>query len=264
MDIAGKVFVVTGAGDGIGQQVALALLSSGAHVAGVDRSEQGLQRTAELAAAGPRWSAHTLDITDTEAVSALPAAVVEHHGQVDGLVHVAGIIQRFAPVSELSIAEMERVFAVNFWGTVSLSKAFLPLLVTRPEAALLNVSSMGGLVPVPGQGAYGASKAAVKLFTETLQAELRGSRVKVTVVFPGAVGTNITANSGVEAPKVTGEQLPKVTSSVDAGRLIVDAIERGTPRLLIGGDARMLDRMARIMPTRAIGIVADRMKALLG
>jgi short-subunit dehydrogenase len=125
---------------------------------------------------------------------------------------------------------------------------------------------MGALVPVPGQSAYGASKAAVKLFTEGLAAELRGTSVAVTVVFPGAVGTDIARHSGVTVPMSASASAASTsaTSPAEAARQIVDAIEKGTPRVRIGKDARMLDRMARLMPTRAIGIVADRMKALLG
>ena len=120
------------------------------------------------------------------------------HGQVDGLLNVAGIIQRFVKLQELEFDEIERVMNVNFWGVVNMTKAFLPELLARPTAAVLTVSSMGGFLPVPGQAAYGASKAAVKLFTEALYAETRGTNLSVTVVFPGGVGTNITANSGVE------------------------------------------------------------------
>ncbi len=126
---------------------------------------------------------------------------------------------------------------------------------------------MGGLVPVPGQGAYGASKAAVKLLTETLYAELRGTSVVVTVVFPGGIGTNITANSGVEVPgggHVRAGKLPKVTPVEDAGAAICEAIEKGTFRLLIGGDVKAIDKLARFSPQRAIVTIADQMKKLLG
>lgn len=107
------------------------------------------------------------------------------HAAVDGLVNVAGIIHRFVPIRDLSVEEIERVVAVNFWGTVYMCKAFLPLLEARPEATLINASSMGALIPFPGQSAYGASKAAVKLFTEGLIAELRGSTIRTAVVSPG-------------------------------------------------------------------------------
>jgi short-subunit dehydrogenase len=165
----------------------------------------------------------------------------------------------------LSVEEIERVVAVNFCGTVYMCKAFLPLLEARPEASLVNVSSMGALIPFPGQSAYGASKAAVKLFSEGLIAELRGSTIRPAVVFPGAVGTNMPVNSGVEIPSPTGAsgRQPKTTAPEDAGRQIADVIEKGIQRWRIGGDARMMDRFSRVMPLRSIGLIADRMKKML-
>lgn len=265
MQIRDRVFVVTGAGSGIGREVVLELVARGASVAAVDLRPEPLAETVRLAGAAPeRISTHVVDVSDRAAVEALPGAVVAAHGRVDGLLHIAGIIQRFVPVSELSIEEIERVMNVNFWGTVLMDKAFLPLLLERPHAALLNVASMGALVPVPGQAAYGASKGAVKLLTEGLYAELQGTNVAVTVVFPGGVGTNITENSGVAAPTVRGGKAPKVTSAPDAAKQIVDAVASGRFRVIIGSDARMLDRISRISPRRAITMVAERMKALLG
>jgi NAD(P)-dependent dehydrogenase (short-subunit alcohol dehydrogenase family) len=266
MDVAGRVFVVTGGGNGIGREVVLELLRRGARVAAVDLSAEGLAETARLAAAPEgRLSTHELSVADRAAVEALPEAVIAAHGQVDGLLNIAGIIQRFVKVADLSIEEIERVMAVNFWGTLYTTKTFLPHLLARPQASLLNVSSMGGLVPVPGQGAYGASKGAVKLLTECLYAELRDTNVAVTVVFPGGVGTDITGNSGVDAPVVQGGgKTPKVTAPDAAGRKIVDAVADGTFRVLIGSDATMLDRLSRVAPTRAITTVADQMRKLLG
>lgn len=267
MEIAGKVFVVTGGGNGIGREVVLALLAQGAKVAAVDLSEAGLTETASLAAAGDRLSTHALDITDRKAVEKLPAAVEKALGPVDGLVNVAGIIHRFAPISELSIEDIERVMNVNFWGTVNTVKTFLPGLQARPAASLVDVSSMGALAPFPGQTAYGASKAAVKLFTEGLYAELRGSNVAVTVVFPGAVLTNITGNSGVQmtaAMEAAAAANTRGTTAASAGAQIVEAIEKGSYKVRIGGDAKMLDRMSRLMPQRSTGIIADQMKKMLG
>jgi short-subunit dehydrogenase len=265
MKIPGRVFVVTGGGNGIGREVVLGLLARGGRVAAVDLSERGLAETAELAqTAGARLTTHVVDITDRAAVEKLPGEVAATHGQIDGLLNVAGIVQRFASVQQLADDEIERVMNVNFWGVVHMTRAFLPGLMERREASLVNVSSMGALVPVPGQSAYGASKAAVKLLTEGLYAELRGTSVAVTVVFPGAVGTNIVANSGISAPVVTGGAAPKVTSAVEAARQIIRAVEAGTFRVRIGGDARMLDRLSRLAPRRATVLVADRMKSLLG
>ena len=265
MRIADRVFVVSGAGSGIGREVVRDLLGRGARVAAVDLNEPGLQQLAGEMRAGDRLSTHALNVTDAAAVALLPDVVVAAHGTVDGLLSIAGIIQLFEPVTALPRDVAERVMNVNFWGTYNLDTAFLPLLVQRPEASLLNVASMGALAPVPGQGVYGASKAAVKLLTECLYAELRDSHVAVTLVIPGGVGTNITANSGVEAPKLAaGGKAPKVTAADDAARQIVEAVEKGSFRVLIGSDARMLDRLARVSPVRAITTIADRMKALLG
>ena len=265
MEISGKVFVVTGGGNGIGREVVLALLAKGARVAALDLSETGLAETAQLAAAGDRLTTHVVNIADRKAVEKLPSAVTKAHGAVDGLVNVAGIIHRFAPVSELSFDEIERVVNVNFWGTVNTVKTFLPDLVARPAASLVNVSSMGALVPFPGQSAYGASKAAVKLLTEGLYAELRGTGVAVTVVFPGAVRTNITGNSGVQLPgSMSAESAgAQGTTAASAGEQIVRAIEKGSYKVRIGGDARMLDRLSRLMPQRATAIIADQMAKML-
>jgi NAD(P)-dependent dehydrogenase (short-subunit alcohol dehydrogenase family) len=265
MRIAERVFVTTGGGNGIGREVVLALLARGARVAAVDISPIGLKETAELAGTD-RLTTHTVDITDRAAVSALPDQVVAAHGQVDGVLNVAGIVQPFIRVRDLSFEQIERVMAVNFWGVVHMCKAFLPVLLSRPEASLLNVSSMGALAPVPGQTAYGASKAAVKLLTEGLYAELRGTSVAVTVVFPGGVGTNIMANSGVDMGRINPEAAAaasKLTTAADAGRQIVDALAKGRYRVRIGSDARMLDRLSRLMPQRATVMIANRMKSLL-
>ncbi|MCQ6271440.1 SDR family NAD(P)-dependent oxidoreductase [Pseudarthrobacter sp. R1] len=269
MNLENKVFVVTGAGNGIGREVALELLRRGGHVAAVDLSPKGLAETASLAGAPTSGlSLHAMNITERGAVEALPARVLEEHSQIDGLVNVAGVIHRFVPIKELSVEEIERVMSVNFWGTLYMVKAFLPELLQRPAASLVNVSSMGGLVPSPGQGAYGASKAAVKLFTETLYAELRDTNIKVTCVFPGSVGTDILSNSGVtlDTSKIAAPngKAPKMTSPQDAGGQIVNAIASGAVRVLIGTDARGVDRLGRLSPTRAIEIVADRVKVLIG
>jgi NAD(P)-dependent dehydrogenase (short-subunit alcohol dehydrogenase family) len=267
MRITDKVFVVTGGGNGIGREVVLGLLARGGRVAALDVSEEGLAATAALAPAGTaRLTTHVVDITDRAAVEKLPAEVEAVHGQVDGVLNVAGIVQRFARVPDLRIEEIERVMAVNFWGVVHMTKAFLPVLLARPEASLVNVSSMGALVPVPGQSAYGASKAAVKLLTEGLYAELRGTSVAVTVVFPGGVGTNIVANSGVSLGNLNLDSAgaaAKVTSAADAGAQIIAGLEKGSYRVRIGGDARMLDRLSRLMPKRATLLIANKMKSLL-
>lgn len=267
MQVTGNVFVVTGGGNGIGREVVLGLLARGARVAAVDLSAEGLAETASLAGAGDRLSTHTIDISDADAVSRLPDAVVAAHGRVDGLLNVAGIIQPFVRFAELERRQMEKVMAVNFWGVVHTTQAFLPHLTTRPAAAVVNVSSMGAFVPVPGQSVYGASKAAVMLLTEALYAELGGTAVAVTVVFPGGVATHIAENSGASIPGRSADAAASagsLTTAPDAARQIIEkGVEKGHFRVVIGKDARMLDGMSRLSPRRATDLIAKKMASLL-
>lgn len=263
MKLAGKVLVVTGAGSGIGRAVALAALRRGATVAAVDLNPTTLDETAKLTAADGRLSTHALNITDRDAVEALPGKVAAEHGAVDGFVHCAGIIQPFVRLTDLDYDTIDRVFAVNWSGTLYLTKSFLPVLLARPEAHIVNISSMGGFLPVPGQTIYGASKAAVKLLTEGLHAECAGTNVHVTAVFPGGVATNITTNSGVTIPGAGSGSAQKITTPERAADDILDGVERDAYRVLIGGDAKMMDRMYRLSPRRAAGLIASKMKQLL-
>lgn len=264
MDISGKVFAVTGAGNGIAREVTLQLLARGARVAGVDLSEAGLAETAALAAAGDRFTSHAVNIADRDAVAALPEAVLAAHGQIDGLLNIAGVIQKFVKIADLDFSEMEKVMNVNFWGVMHTVKAFLPHLVARPEAALVNVASMGAYAPVPGQAVYGASKAAVTLLTEALYAELMDTSVAVSIVFPGAIGTNIAANSGLDMSGVSAEgSTHKTTSAVKAGEVIIETIEKGRFRATIGSDAATMDRLSRLNPKMATRLIAKQMGDLL-
>lgn len=268
MDPSGRTFVITGGGNGIGREVVLELLARGARVAAVDRDAAGLAETQGLAGVvGERLSTHVLDLADRAAVAALPDEVVAAHGTVDGVVNLAGIIQRFARVKDLDVEEIERVLNVNVWSVVLMVKAFLPLLEARPSACLVNVASMGAYTPVPGQAAYCASKAAVKLFSESLHAELAGTSVAVTTVYPGAIGTNIAVNSGAMTPEAAraraAQSSTKTTPAPEAARQIVEAIMKAPYAEFIGSDARMMDRLTRVSPQRAAALVTKRMSSLL-
>ncbi|HWQ58771.1 MAG TPA: SDR family NAD(P)-dependent oxidoreductase, partial [Clostridia bacterium] len=169
MKIGDRVFVVTGGGNGVGRELVLQLLSCGARAAAVDIDEKGLEETARRAGKDrDRLSAHLVNIADAEAVQSLPGQVIALHGRIDGVINNAGIVHPFAEVNDIGYDTIRRVMDVNFGGTLNMTKAFLPRLLARPEASIVNVSSMGALFSVPGQGVYGASKAAVKLITESL------------------------------------------------------------------------------------------------
>jgi len=266
MQVNGKVIVVTGGGSGIGRELVLALLKKGARVAAVDISEKNLLETVEVAGRlREKLSTHIVNIADRAAVETLPAAVIAAHGAVDGVINNAGIIQRFVRFKDLELAEIERVMNVNYYGTLYMTSAFLPYLLQRPEAHIANIASMGGFLPVPGQTIYGASKAAVKLFTEGLHSELRGTNVGVSIMFPGATTTNIAVNSGVmtSEQQARADMKYKTTPADVAAQAIIDGIEAGKYRVLIGSDTKTMDFLYRLMPERAAGIIYNQMKALL-
>lgn len=263
MQAAGKVWVVTGGGDGMGRQIVFELLRHGARVAAVDVRPEALEATLALTASPARLSTHVVDITDRGACEALVGAVTDAHGTVDGLINNAGIIQPFIPVSEMDYPTIERVLNVNFMGTLYMTKAFLPTLLERPEAHLANVSSMGGFFPFPGQTIYGASKAAVILLTEGLYAELLDTNVHVSVVIPGATNTGISEHSGVHTP-VSAESSPiPMTSPEKAARIIVGGLAKNRLRILVGPDTRFMDVAIKIAPKQATKLVQRRMKGLL-
>jgi NAD(P)-dependent dehydrogenase (short-subunit alcohol dehydrogenase family) len=266
MDVAHKVVVVTGGGNGIGQQVVLELLRRGARVAAVDIREESLSETTKLAGAADRLATFVVDITDRAATEALPEKVIAAHGAVDGLINVAGIIQPFVKLDELDYEVIQRVINVNLYGTIHMVKAFLPHLLERPVAHVANVSSMGGFLPVPGQTIYGASKAAVKLMTEGLYAELLDTNVGVSVVFPGAVATEITSNSGVEIPgRIPDEEemRARTTSPQDAAKIILDGIADDELQIFVGRDSRMMNLFNRVSPKRSTHLIYKQMKSLL-
>jgi len=265
-----KVWVVTGAGNGMGRALTLDLLRQGAKVAAVDISESFLKETKQVAdAKAGSLKTYVIDITNETKVNALPDDVIKDFGQVDGLINNAGIIQPFVRVMQLKNVDIDRVMDVNFYGTLYMCRAFLPFLVKNSEANLVNISSMGGFVPVPGQAIYGASKAAVKLLTEALYAELKGTSVKVTIVYPGAIGTNITTNSGVDMnmSKADAEKMAKTQKSLSpesaASTIIEKGIKQNRYRLTVGKDARSLDLMSRFFPKFATDTIAKAMKNLL-
>lgn len=265
MKVSNKVLVVTGGGSGIGRALVHHLAARGARVAAVDLNEASLNETIELLGQNrDRVSAHVLNISDHKAVDALPDAVIQAHGTVDGVINNAGIIQPFIRLNDLAYDALERVLNVNLYGVIYMTKAFLPHLLQRPVAHIVNVSSMGGFFPVPGQTLYGASKAAVKLLTEGLYAELLETNVRVTVVFPGAIATNITRNSGITLGTNNGSSRDFPTTSPEkAAQTIVDGMERDQFQVYIGNDAKMMNWLYRTNPRFATRFMFNRMKALL-
>lgn len=267
MKVLDKVIIVTGAGCGIGRELVLNLLCKGARVAAVDINRDALEKT--ITQAGEKrnkLSTHIVNLTEREAVEALPDQVIAHHGAVDGIINNAGIIQPFVYVNDLDMDKIKLVMDINFYGTLYMTKTFLPYLLKRPVGHITNISSMGGFLPVPGQSIYGASKAAVKLMTEGLQAELKDTNVKVTVVFPGGVGTDIMRNSGVEGStnaNASEQDISKLLTPKEAAEIIVNGMETDQYRVLAGKDSKLMDKLYRLSPKRAVGLIAKNMKNLI-
>jgi NADP-dependent 3-hydroxy acid dehydrogenase YdfG len=251
---AGKVAVVTGAGSGIGQALAVELGRSGAKVAISDVDLEGLAQTEEqLKAIGAPVKSDRLDVTEREAFLAYADAVNEHFGKVNQIYNNAGIA--FTGDIEVSqFKDIERVMDVDYWGVVNGTKAFLPYVIASGDGHIINVSSVFGLFSVPGQAAYNAAKFAVRGFSEALRQEMILARhpVAVTTVHPGGIKTGIARNATTaegldrdELAKLFDERLAR-TSPRRAAEVILDAVRKKKARVLVGMDAKVLDLMVRV------------------
>ncbi|BBZ12833.1 SDR family NAD(P)-dependent oxidoreductase [Mycobacterium branderi] len=250
---AGKVAVVTGAGSGIGQALAVELARSGAKLAISDINTEGLAQTEErLKAIGAPVKADRLNVAEREAFLVYADAVNEHFGKVNQIYNNAGIA--FTGDIEVSqFKDIERVMDVDFWGVVNGTKAFLPHLIASGDGHVVNVSSVFGLFSVPGQAAYNSAKFAVRGFTEALRQEmiLAGHPVKVTTVHPGGIKTaiarNATAAEGVDVNELTEffDKRLASTSPQRAARIILEAVRKNKARVLVGPDAKVLDLLVR-------------------
>jgi len=251
---AGKVAVVTGAGSGIGQALAVELARSGAKLAISDVDTEGLAQTEQqLKAIGTPVKSDRLNVTEREAFLAYADAVGDHFGKVNQIYNNAGIA--FTGDIEISqFKDIERVIDVDFWGVVNGTKAFLPHLIASGDGHVINISSVFGLFSVPGQSAYNAAKFAVRGFTEALRQEmvLAGHPVGVTTVHPGGIKTaiarNATAAEGLDAAELASvfDKRMAITSPQRAARIILEAVRKNKARVLVGPDAKALDLMIRL------------------
>jgi len=250
---AGKVAVVTGAGSGIGQALAVELGRSGAHVAISDIDTEGLAVTEErLKAIGAQVKTDRLNVTERESLQLYADGVAEHFGKVNQIYNNAGIA--FTGDVEVSqYKDIERVMDVDFWGVVNGTKSFLPHLIASGDGHVVNVSSVFGLFAVPGQSAYNAAKFAVRGFTEALRQEmaLANHPVKVTCVHPGGIKTaiarNATAAEGLDAEELAKTFDKKLASTTPekAAKIILDGVRKNKARVLVGNDAKVFDIVIR-------------------
>jgi len=251
---AGKVAVVTGAGSGIGQALAVQLGRAGAKVAISDVDTAGLAQTAEqLTAIGAPVKSDQLDVTERNAFLAYADAVNEHFGAVNQIYNNAGITF-IGSIEDSRFKDIERVMDVDYWGVVNGTKAFLPHLIASGDGHVINISSALGLFSAPGQAAYVSAKFAVRGFTEALHQEMAraGHPVRVTTVHPGGIKTAFARNAtGVEGldhaelATLFEEQQAKTTPE-RAAQLILEGVRKHKARVLVGPDVKAMDLLVRV------------------
>ena len=248
-----KVIVITGAGSGIGQELAIQFAAKGAILALNDLKEETLAETWEVLPAESRGYIEAFDVGDRSAVENFAASVGKALGRVDVVINNAGFTLAINPVIHSVIEDYEKVIRVNLWGVIYGSLAFMPHLREHQESCLVNISSVFGLMGFPGQAPYNVSKFGVRGFTETLRVEMRGTGLQVVCVHPGGIKTNIARNAegGDDAANArfikTFDKNAKTTAA-EAASVIINGIERGKNRIPIGADARFIDKITRLMP----------------
>jgi short-subunit dehydrogenase len=270
--ISGSAAAVTGAASGIGRALALELAARGCDLALADRDEAGLQQVAaEIAKAHPRKvSTHRVDVGEPGQIGEFATAAAAAHPGLNIVINNAGVAL-LGQFSEIEQAQMDWLFNINFWGTVHGTRAFLPILAKQPEAHIVNLSSIFGIIAPPGQTAYCAAKFAVRGFSESLRHELAmaNSPVRLSVVHPGGVATNIARNSRTGAGVTDNarraqsidrfDAVAKTTPTAAAQRIIL-GIEKNQPRILIGNDARFMDLLQRFRPATYWAPLAKRLE----
>ena len=262
-----KVVVITGAGSGIGRQVALRAARAGALLAVSDWNEAGLGETVDLLkAAGVReLRSDRVDVSDRTAVAEWATAVADQFGRVNMLVNNAGVSMT-GDFEEMSYEDFDWIVGINFNGVVNGTKEFLPHLIASGDGHLINLSSLFGLVSVPGQTAYNATKYAVRGFTEALREEMlvSGHPVGVTCVHPGGIKTGISRNGRKTASQdadaldsLFEKKLARMTPE-KAAKIILNGALSGKARVLVGADAHALHHLAKLTGSRYQDIVAKQ------
>lgn len=267
-----KVVVITGAGSGIGRALARNLAKRGSLLALSDVDDAGLAETVALVeqdGAREVVSDH-LDVADRAAFAAYATKVAEHFGRVNVVVNNAGVALA-GDLADLDYSDMEWIVGINFWGVVHGTKEFLPHLIASGDGHVVNLSSLFGLVSMPGQSAYNATKYAVRGLSEALREEMlvAGHRVGVTVVHPGGIKTAIARNARVsehEDKRATAELFDKKLARMSperAAEIIVRGILRNQARVLVGIDAHAIHHFAKLTGSRYQDIVATASKRIM-
>jgi NADP-dependent 3-hydroxy acid dehydrogenase YdfG len=263
-----KTAAVTGAASGIGRMLAVNLAAHGCHLALADIDAAGLKETAALVGNNVNVTTHIVDVSRREEVFKFADEAAARHGGVDIIINNAG--QSLGDYLEsVPLEDFEWLMGINFWGVVYGTMAFLPYLKKPPEGHIVNISSINGITPNPGNGPYCASKFVVRGYTKTLMQEMHGSAIRVSLVYPGGVKTAIAQNSRInrtmfELPdekvrQIIEEKVFRLTAD-KAAKIIISGIQRNKRRIRVGADAVILDWLMRLFPvaTLLLGVVLTR------
>ena len=261
-DFHGRVAVVTGAASGIGRAIAHALADEGCDLAIADIDGDRLAAVeAEIRERGRKVSAHVIDVADRERMREFPDLVIAEHGRVDILVNNAGVAVA-ATLAEHSIEDFEWLVGINLWGVVYGSKFFLPHLLRSDDAYIINLSSMFGIVGVPGLSSYCATKFAVHGFSDSIRVELANTSVKVMSVHPGGIRTDIVraarfaSSHASSQARVVGFFERRAMLPARAAARIVAGMKSDASRVLITAEARLADVVKRLFPVLPSRVVA--------
>lgn len=270
--IAGRPAMITGAASGIGRSLARLLSRTGSPVAIADIDETGLKDTA-LSLPGPTETTLTrvLDVRDAEDQHRFAAEVREWLASLPDRPPLAAVFNNAGVAVASSVLDAdpgddEWLRQINFDGVVNGTRAFLPILVEQDDGVIVNTSSVFGLVGMPYQSAYCASKFAVRGFTDALRQELRGTGVRAVTVHPGGIKTSIARNARVRKdPSGQGRSHQQMAADFEAllrttpdqaAEIICRGVDRGKARILVGPDAYVFDALARVAPTRYYDVMA--------
>jgi len=266
-----KVAVITGAGSGMGRYLAILLAKDGADVCVCDVNEETLNETvAMLRKYNVSVSSHLLDVSDKESIEALPQKVIDQHGNIDLVFNNAGVTAG-SHFKDMDEDNWDWVMGINFDGVINSTRAFIPHLINHSEAAIVNTSSIFGMVAVPGQTAYHATKFAVRGFTESLALEMKETNpnLQIHCVHPGHIGTNIAATARMSdedfkdneaRSSIFTKNAPKTQQEMGelfkeggmhpskAAKIILNGVKKNKSRIFIGLDAKLLDLSQRLFP----------------
>jgi short-subunit dehydrogenase len=276
IEFAGNAAAVTGAASGIGRALALQLAARGCDLALADVDDAGLAAVADELTRTCQRKVLTrrVDVADCSQVQEFAREATAAFPRLCLLINNAGVALQ-GQFEELELTQIQWLMGINFWGVVHGMQAFLPHLQRQPQAHIVNLSSIFGIIGPPGNCAYAASKFAVRGFSESVRHELAtdNSPVHLSVVHPGGVKTNIARNSQAGARlRDRGdraqaferfEQMARTTPH-DAAARIIRGIERNEPRILIGVDARIMDWIQRLRPARYWALLARAVARVTG